>query len=176
MAQAQRAIRERTRAQIDRLNDRIAELEGSDHYQERLAAMRHKDLIQSEMEEMKRKLTQVMSILQPLLGNNAHRLDGWFFSCKLTVSSRFMSRSRIGRARAKRCSPCSLAVRSRSRLSPNDSASCHLSSNIHTLARQPRIRPALVWLGNPSADPSFSVPSLGSVQLNSICKRGASLR
>jgi FtsZ-binding cell division protein ZapB len=73
--QAQRAIRERTRAQIDRLNDRISELENANHYQEKQGAIQQRDAIQNENDELKRKIAQVVGLLQPILGNS-HKLDG----------------------------------------------------------------------------------------------------
>lgn len=62
--EAQRAIRERTKSQIDRLNARIAELESSQPYQELQAVIAQKDAVQAENDEIKRQLGTVISIIQ----------------------------------------------------------------------------------------------------------------
>lgn len=67
--EAQRAIRERTRNQIDVLNARIKELESSQPFHDLQQALRQRDAVQAENETIKRKLAAVIGTLQPLLGN-----------------------------------------------------------------------------------------------------------
>jgi hypothetical protein len=66
--EAQRAIRERTKNHIDRLNARIRELELSQPYQELQAVVRQKEAVLAENEHMKRKMGQIAAMLQPFLG------------------------------------------------------------------------------------------------------------
>lgn len=66
--EAQRAIRERTKSQIESLERRIQELTSQQPYQELQAALRQKDAILAENEEIKRRLATVLSIITPLLG------------------------------------------------------------------------------------------------------------
>jgi TolA-binding protein len=66
--EAQRAIRERTKAQIDRLNQRIRELESAQPYHDLQVVLRQKEAIQAENEDIKRRLSSVLSIIQPILG------------------------------------------------------------------------------------------------------------
>ena len=67
--EAQRAIRERTKTQIETLERRIEELTSQDPYRELQEAIRAKELVEAENEDIKRRLTQVLGIIQPLLGN-----------------------------------------------------------------------------------------------------------
>lgn len=66
--EAQRAIRERTKTQIESLERRIQELTSQQPYQELQAVIRQKDAIQAENEEIRRRLASVMSIIQPIVG------------------------------------------------------------------------------------------------------------
>lgn len=66
--EAQRAIRERTRNQIETLERRIQDLTSQQPYQELQAIIRQKDAVQVENEEIKRRLASVVNILQPILG------------------------------------------------------------------------------------------------------------
>lgn len=66
--EAQRAIRERTKAQIEGLERRIAELTSQQPYQELQAVLRQKDAIQAENDEIRRRLASIQSIIQPLIG------------------------------------------------------------------------------------------------------------
>ncbi|KIX06414.1 uncharacterized protein Z518_04390 [Rhinocladiella mackenziei CBS 650.93] len=70
--EAQRAIRERTKQQIESLERRIQELTSQQPYQELQAVTRQKDAIQAENDEIKRRLASIMSIIQPIVG--AHGL------------------------------------------------------------------------------------------------------
>merc|ERR1711939_173923 len=66
--EAQRAIRERTKQQIETLKRRIEELTSQQPYQELQAVIRQKDAIQAENDEIRRRLASVMSIIQPIVG------------------------------------------------------------------------------------------------------------
>ena len=66
--EAQRAIRERTKSQIETLERRIQELTSQQPYQELQIALRQKDAIQAENEEIRRRLASIMAIMQPLVG------------------------------------------------------------------------------------------------------------
>lgn len=66
--EAQRAIRERTKQQIETLERRIQELTAQQPYQELQNAIRQKDAIQAENDEIRRRLASIMSILQPIVG------------------------------------------------------------------------------------------------------------
>ncbi|KAF2762662.1 hypothetical protein EJ05DRAFT_432586 [Pseudovirgaria hyperparasitica] len=69
--EAQRAIRERTKQQIDRLNERIRELESQQPYNDLQVVVRQKEAIHAENDEIKRRLASVIAIIQPLLGNQS---------------------------------------------------------------------------------------------------------
>ncbi len=66
--EAQRAIRERTKRQIETLERRIAELTSQQPYQELQAVIRQRDAIQAENDEIRRRLASVMAIIQPVVG------------------------------------------------------------------------------------------------------------
>ena len=66
--EAQRAIRERTKVQIETLERRIQELIAQQPYQELQEVIRQKDAIQAENQEIKRRLTSILHIIQPLVG------------------------------------------------------------------------------------------------------------
>lgn len=65
--EAQRAIRERTRTQIESLERKIQELTAQQPYQDLQHVMRQKEMVEAENEEIKKRLNSVFSILQPLL-------------------------------------------------------------------------------------------------------------
>jgi exonuclease VII large subunit len=67
--EAQRAIRERTKGQIETLEKRIEELTSQQPYQELQHAIRQKEMVEAENEDIKKKLASALSILQPLLGS-----------------------------------------------------------------------------------------------------------
>ena len=78
--EAQRAIRERTKNQIDSLERTIRELRSQQPYQELQHAIRQKEVVEAENAEIKRRLASVLSIIQPLIGNHgqgklAHKTD-----------------------------------------------------------------------------------------------------
>lgn len=66
--EAQRAIRERTKGQIETLEKRIEELTSQQPYQELQHAIRQKEMVEAENEDIKKKLVSALCILQPLLG------------------------------------------------------------------------------------------------------------
>lgn len=68
--EAQRAIRERTKTQIEGLERRIQELTSQQPYQELQHALRQKDVIEIENEAIKKRLATAVSILQPLIAGN----------------------------------------------------------------------------------------------------------
>ncbi|EGR47952.1 uncharacterized protein TRIREDRAFT_122293 [Trichoderma reesei QM6a] len=68
--EAQRAIRERTKNQIERLERRIQELEAQKPYQDLQVVVRAKEAIEAENVEIKRRLASIIGMLQPLVGPN----------------------------------------------------------------------------------------------------------
>ncbi|KAI1376127.1 hypothetical protein F4677DRAFT_96995 [Hypoxylon crocopeplum] len=67
--EAQRAIRERTKNQIDTLERRIRELTSQQPYQELQAVIRAKEAVEAENAEIKGRLASIMSLIQPILSN-----------------------------------------------------------------------------------------------------------
>lgn len=68
--EAQRAIRERTKGQIESLEKRIKELTSQQPYQKLQHAVRQKELVEAENEEIKKRLNSVLGIIQPIVGGN----------------------------------------------------------------------------------------------------------
>ncbi|KJZ77759.1 hypothetical protein HIM_02936 [Hirsutella minnesotensis 3608] len=66
--EAQRAIRERTKNQIETLERRVAELTGLGPYRELQAAVHAKEAIERENADIKRQLAAVVDILRPIIG------------------------------------------------------------------------------------------------------------
>lgn len=66
--EAQRAIRERTKGQIESLERKIQELTSQQPYQELQHAIRQKELVEAENEEIKKHLSSILAIVQPLIG------------------------------------------------------------------------------------------------------------
>ena len=66
--EAQRAIRERTKQTIDTLEAKIKHLAAQQPYQELQAVLRQKDAIQTENEEMRRRMASIMGLIQPIIG------------------------------------------------------------------------------------------------------------
>lgn len=75
--EAQRAIRERTKNQIDLLNQRIRELESQQPYHDLQLVVREKEAIQAENAEIRKRLQSVLSILQPI-AHGAGGLNGQY--------------------------------------------------------------------------------------------------
>lgn len=74
--EAQRAIRERTKTQIDRLNQRIRELESQQPYHDLQIVLREKEAVQAENADIRKRLESVVSIIQPILRATGG-LNGW---------------------------------------------------------------------------------------------------
>ncbi|THX57121.1 hypothetical protein D6D06_03897 [Aureobasidium pullulans] len=64
--EAQRAIRERTRNQIETLERRIKELESQQPFQELQTALRQREQVQAENDDLKRRMQTIFSLLQPV--------------------------------------------------------------------------------------------------------------
>ncbi|KAK7398152.1 hypothetical protein QQX98_012477 [Neonectria punicea] len=69
--EAQRAIRERTKNQIETLERRIQELTSQQPYQELQAILRAKEAVEQENADIKRRLAGIVAMLQPLIGQAA---------------------------------------------------------------------------------------------------------
>lgn len=69
--EAQRAIRERTKGQIETLEHRIRELTSQQPYQDLQHVIRQKEIVEAENEDIKRRLASVLGIIHPLLGGQA---------------------------------------------------------------------------------------------------------
>ncbi|KAK1913345.1 hypothetical protein P3342_005281 [Pyrenophora teres f. teres] len=65
--EAQRAIRERTKNQIDRLNQRIRDLESQQPYNDLQVVLREKEAVLAENADIKKRLESVLSIIQPIV-------------------------------------------------------------------------------------------------------------
>lgn len=68
--EAQRAIRERTKGQIESLERKIHELTSQQPYKELQNALRQKEVVESENEEIKKRLHAVLGIIEPITGGN----------------------------------------------------------------------------------------------------------
>ncbi|TPX11033.1 uncharacterized protein E0L32_008070 [Thyridium curvatum] len=68
--EAQRAIRERTKHQIESLERRIQELTSTQPYQELQAVIRSKEAVEAENASLKKHLAWIVSTIQPLLGGS----------------------------------------------------------------------------------------------------------
>jgi TolA-binding protein len=68
--EAQRAIRERTKNQIGNLEKRIRELESQQPYQELQHVLRQKELVEAENADIKKRLSSVLSLIHPILGQH----------------------------------------------------------------------------------------------------------
>lgn len=69
--EAQRAIRERTKNQIETLERRIHELTSQQPYQELQAALRAKEVVEEENDQIKRQLASIVGMLQPMINSAA---------------------------------------------------------------------------------------------------------
>ncbi|RFN47086.1 bzip transcription factor [Fusarium flagelliforme] len=69
--EAQRAIRERTKNQIDTLERRIQELTNQQPYQELQSVLRAKEAVEQENADIKRRLAGIVAMLQPIIGQAA---------------------------------------------------------------------------------------------------------
>ena len=68
--EAQRAIRERTKGQIETLERRIQELTSQQPYQDLQHVIQQKEAVEAENEDIKGRLNSVLTIIQPLIGGN----------------------------------------------------------------------------------------------------------
>lgn len=68
--EAQRAIRERTKGQIETLERKIQELTSQQPYQDLQHVIRQKELVEAENEDIKQRLRSVLNIIQPLVHGN----------------------------------------------------------------------------------------------------------
>lgn len=73
--EAQRAIRERTKQQIDRLNDKIRELESAQPYRDLQAVITQKEAVEAENVDIKRQLAQFINIFRTYIPG-AQGLEG----------------------------------------------------------------------------------------------------
>ncbi|KAH6717888.1 hypothetical protein BKA61DRAFT_670309 [Leptodontidium sp. MPI-SDFR-AT-0119] len=69
--EAQRAIRERTKNQIENLEQKIRELTSQQPYQELQHVIRQKEQVEAENVEIKKRLSSVVLLIQPMLGQHA---------------------------------------------------------------------------------------------------------
>ena len=68
--EAQRAIRERTKNQIESLNREIQELKSQQPYLDLQVAIRQKDAIKAENDELKRRIFAFITSVQPFLSGD----------------------------------------------------------------------------------------------------------
>lgn len=83
--EAQRAIRERTKNQIDALHRRIRELEGQQPYHDLQHVIRSRDAVQAELHDVRKRLESAVAILTPVLRPQPTGLNGGSFSPRLTL-------------------------------------------------------------------------------------------
>jgi hypothetical protein len=62
-----RAIRERTKNQIETLKRKIRELTSQQPYQELQHVLRQKEAVEAENADIKKRLASVLSMIQPVL-------------------------------------------------------------------------------------------------------------
>ncbi|CAL8575755.1 hypothetical protein XPA_001659 [Xanthoria parietina] len=68
--EAQRAIRERTKTQIESLEKRIRDLTNQQPHQELQSILKQKQLVEAENQNIKKKLNAALLLLQPLVGGH----------------------------------------------------------------------------------------------------------
>ncbi|KAM3078153.1 hypothetical protein ACMFMF_004562 [Clarireedia jacksonii] len=68
--EAQRSIRQRTKNQIENYERKIRELTSQQPYQELQHVMRQKEMVEAENLDIKKRLSQVISLIQPILGSH----------------------------------------------------------------------------------------------------------
>ncbi|RYP76816.1 hypothetical protein DL771_001552 [Monosporascus sp. 5C6A] len=74
--EAQRAIRERTKNQIESLEKRIRELTSQRPYQELQAVIRAKEAVEAENADIKNRLASIMALIQPILPSHQGAAGG----------------------------------------------------------------------------------------------------
>lgn len=67
--EAQRAIRERTKNQIDALERRVEQLTSLKPYEELQVAIRTREAVERENADIKRRLASIMTMLQSIVGS-----------------------------------------------------------------------------------------------------------
>jgi hypothetical protein len=68
--EAQRAIRERTKNQIESLEQRIRDLSSQQPYQELQHVLRQRELLEAENADIKKRLASVLALIHPILGQH----------------------------------------------------------------------------------------------------------
>ncbi|PMD38921.1 hypothetical protein L207DRAFT_47249 [Hyaloscypha variabilis F] len=68
--EAQRAIRERTKNQIESLERRIRDLTSQQPYQELQHVLRQKEAVEAENADIKKRLASVLALIQPILAHH----------------------------------------------------------------------------------------------------------
>lgn len=72
--EAQRAIRERTKNQIEALEQKVRELESGQAYRQLQDLIHEKAALRAENEELRQRLESVLAIVEPALGMSLHYL------------------------------------------------------------------------------------------------------
>lgn len=83
---SQRAIRERTKHQIESLERRVRELESGEAYQRLEAVVQEREVLRAENEDIKSRLASVLAVVQSILGN--HDALGVSAACACLVCAR----------------------------------------------------------------------------------------
>jgi hypothetical protein len=81
--EAQRAIRERTKNQIESLERKIKELTSQQPYQELQHVLRQKELVEAENADMKKRLASIVSLIHPILGQHGQYASLLIFNTAL---------------------------------------------------------------------------------------------
>lgn len=74
--EAQRAIRERTKNQIENLEKQIHDLRSQQPYQELQHVLRQKEMVEAENADIKKRLATVLSLIQPIIGQHGQSEPG----------------------------------------------------------------------------------------------------
>jgi Na+-transporting NADH:ubiquinone oxidoreductase subunit NqrC len=82
--EAQRAIRERTKNQIEGLEKKIRELTSQQPYQELQHVLRQREAVEAENADIKKRLTSVLSLIQPILGQYGQSV--YFGFCAIIIN------------------------------------------------------------------------------------------
>lgn len=85
--EAQRNIRERTKAQIEGLERTIEQLKSRQPYQELQRVIREKEAVEAENADIKRRLASVLDLIQPIVGNSLDTPDGNIASQRLALAT-----------------------------------------------------------------------------------------
>ncbi|RYP03553.1 hypothetical protein DL764_005054 [Monosporascus ibericus] len=85
--EAQRAIRERTKNQIESLERRISELTSQRPYQELQAVIRAKEAVEAENADIKNRLASIMALIQPILPSHQGAAGGESYTLPVPAQS-----------------------------------------------------------------------------------------